>query len=80
MASTQNKTSFVKRYLFTTSEDHVNIYEYELTRYQSAVSYDGLVMSMSEYFSLPLYMRDVILSNQKKIASNKSNRMNSMMR
>lgn len=71
-----NKTFFLKRYLFTTNEDHRNIYEYELVRYQSAVAYDGLTLSFTEYFALPLYMREVLLESQKKIASNKSERMN----
>lgn len=70
-----NKTSFLKRYLFTTKEDHHNIYEYEVVRYQSAVAYDGLSLGFTEYFSLPIYMRDLILESQKKIASNKSERM-----
>lgn len=70
-----NKTSFLKRYLFTTSEDHINIYEYELVRYQSAVAYDGLTLGFTEYFALPIYMRDFLIESQKKIASNKSERL-----
>lgn len=68
---TQNKTSFVKRYLFTTEEDGVSIYEYELLRYQNSVAYEGLTIGFSEFFSLPIFLRESILDIQKNISSNK---------
>jgi len=40
-----------------------------------AVSYDGLVMGVKEYFDLPIPMRELMLENQKEIAERKSNRM-----
>ena len=73
-----NKTFFVRRYLFTTNEEHHLIYKNEITRWQYAVANDGLSMSFTEYFSLPLYIRDLILTTQKEISAAKSARIESL--
>jgi len=75
MILVQNKISFLKRYLFTTDIDHKNIYEYEIVRWQSSVAYEELPISLTEYFSLPIFMREVLMDNQKKIAENKASRI-----
>ena len=47
-------------------------------RWQSSVAYEGLPLSFTEYFSLPIFMRETLLESQKKIANNKTERMNSL--
>jgi hypothetical protein len=46
--------------------------------YQSAVANQGLTISFSEFFALPLFMQDTILDNQKELSSSKSTKMNNM--
>jgi hypothetical protein len=73
-------TFFVKRYLFTTNEDHHALYEYELLRFQTACSQDNLPLTFTEYFSMPIFMREIMLENQKTISQNRSTSIDSIIK
>jgi len=38
-----------------------------MLKYQSAATHNKLPLTFTEYFNLPLYLRDTILENQKKL-------------
>lgn len=73
-------TFFVKRYLFTTNDDHHAHYEYELLRFQTACSQDNLPLTFTEYFSMPVFMREAMLENQKNIAKNRNTSIDGLLK
>ncbi len=66
-------TFFVKRYLYTTDEEHHNRYKYEVLRYSNAYTYHDLNLSFSEMMGLPIFLMEEMYATYKQNADQKKN-------
>lgn len=64
-------TFFVRRYLYTTLEEHQNRYKYEIMRYANAYTYNDLNLSFTEMMGLPVFLAEEFYGIYKQNSDNK---------
>jgi len=68
-----NKTFFVKRYLYTTVEEHNSKIKYDVLRFANNSIYNELNLSYTELMSLPMFLIDEFYDTYKSMADSKRN-------